>query len=96
MPPGPGKRPGFYAAVPPGPAAQPDPAGPLVLGIAAGRPSAEEIAAVVLAVLATRAASASEAGVAGRLRNKWSSRSLLVREPLRRGPGGWRASTLPR
>jgi len=67
-----------------------------VLSIAAGRPSAEEIAAAVVVVLAARAGAASRAGVAGQTRNQWSSRSRLLREPLPRGPGGWRASALPR
>jgi hypothetical protein len=67
-----------------------------VLGIAAGRPSAEEIAAVVVAVLAARAAPASGPEAARRIRNQWSSRSRLLREPLARGPDGWRASALPR
>jgi Acyl-CoA carboxylase epsilon subunit len=66
-----------------------------VLTVVTGNPSAEEIAALV-AVLAARTAPASAAEVAGRLRNEWSARSRLMREPLPRGPGGWRASALPR
>jgi hypothetical protein len=72
------------------PAAGPGPA----LVIVRGNPSAEEIAALV-AVLSARTASAG-ATKPRTLRSEWSSRSRLVREPLTRGPGGWRASALPR
>jgi len=89
-------KPGYNGTSGDGPAVRPEPAGPPALSIAAGRPSAEEIAAVVVAVLAARAGPASRAGVAGQTRNQWSSRSRLLREPLPRGPGGWRASALPR
>jgi acyl-CoA carboxylase epsilon subunit len=67
-----------------------------VLRIAAGRPSAEEIAAVVVAVLAARAARGGADRAAGRPRSEWPARARLLREPLPRGPGGWRASALPR
>ena len=59
-----------------------------------GSPSPEEIAALV-AVLAARAP-AEVGGGRGMLRNGWSERSRLLRAPLWRGPGGWRASGLPR
>ena len=72
-----------------------------VLRVLHGSPSPEEIAALV-AVLAARAP--AEGGVKGEgemgggqiLRNGWSERSRLLRAPLLRGPGGWRASGLPR
>jgi hypothetical protein len=74
----------------------PDPAaGPgRALFIVRGNPSAEETAALV-AVLSARTASAG-ATRPRPLRSEWSSRSRLVRAPLTRGPGGWRASALPR
>ena len=74
----------------PEPAAGPGPA----LFIVRGDSSAEEVAALV-AVLSARTASA-DVTRPRTLRSEWSSRSRLVREPLTRGPGGWRASALPR
>jgi Acyl-CoA carboxylase epsilon subunit len=72
----------------------PDPAaGPgLVLSIARGRPSAEQIAAL-MAVLAARA---EQARPRAHVRSEWSARSRLLRAPISHGPGGWRASALPR
>ena len=73
-----------------------------VLRVVHGSPSAEEIAALV-AVLAARAPAEGAVtgegevgGGRGMLRNGWSERSRLLRAPLWRGPGGWRASGLPR
>ena len=66
-----------------------------VLRIVRGNPSPEQIAALV-AVLAARAPSGGAAGGRGVMRNAWSARSRLLRAPLPRGPGGWRASGLPR
>jgi hypothetical protein len=68
---------------------------PLDLRITAGRPDATEIA-VIAAVLSARTAAAGSAGVPRTIRSQWSARSRLLREPLARGPGGWRASALPR
>jgi hypothetical protein len=68
---------------------------PLDLRIVAGHPDATEIA-VLAAVLAARTASAGSTAAPRTIRSQWSSRSRLVREPLQRGPGGWRASALPR
>ncbi len=80
-----------------GPAAAPQPGldSPPVLAIVRGNPSAEEIGAIV-AVLAARAATARATRARGPVRSEWSSRSRLLRAPLPRGPGGWRASALPR
>ena len=96
MPPDPSIRTMDNGSAPPGAAPAPGPAGPAVLSILKGSPSAEEIAAVVVAIAAARRAPASEARVAGRIRFGWSSRSRLLRQPLAPGPGGWRASALPR
>jgi hypothetical protein len=68
---------------------------PLDLRITAGRPDATEIA-VLVAVLTARTASAGSTAAPRAIRSPWSLRSRLVREPLQRGPGGWRASALPR
>jgi len=65
------------------------------LVFAAGNPSAEQIAAVV-AVLSARARAAAAATSGETSRYGWSARSRLVRAPVLRGPGGWRASALPR
>ena len=67
---------------------------PPVLSVVRGSPSAEEVAAVV-AVLAARAPSGGAARGRSAVRNGWSERSRLLRAPLQRGPGGWRASGLP-
>jgi Acyl-CoA carboxylase epsilon subunit len=68
---------------------------PLALVVVAGNPSAEEIAAVVT-VLSARAGPAGRAGGGETARYGWSARSRLLRAPTARGPGGWRASALPR
>jgi Acyl-CoA carboxylase epsilon subunit len=68
---------------------------PLDLRIAKGHPDATEIA-VLAAVLSARAASAGSTAAPRTIGSAWSSRSRLVREPLPRGTGGWRASALPR
>jgi hypothetical protein len=65
-----------------------------------GSPSAEDIAALVavLAALPRQAwpqpAPGGGQGEAGR--SEWLARYQTMREPLRRGPGAWRASALPR
>lgn len=68
---------------------------PPVLAIVRGNPSAEQIAAVVT-VLSARPAQAGRTSTAETARYGWSARSRLLREPMARGPGGWRASALPR
>ena len=66
------------------------------LAIASGNPSADQVAAV-LAVLSARAASAGAQARSGESgRSEWSARYRLLRAPLVRAPGGWRASALPR
>ena len=68
---------------------------PPVLAFVRGNPSAEQIAAVVT-VLSARAAQAGRPGTGETARYGWSARSRMLRAPVRRGPGGWRASALPR
>jgi hypothetical protein len=66
--------------------------------IVAGNPTANEIAAVVT-VLAARLGQAGGAGEARAVpgtRSGWSARSAVIRSPLSRGPGAWRAAALPR
>ncbi|MGD0373395.1 MAG: acyl-CoA carboxylase subunit epsilon [Streptosporangiaceae bacterium] len=60
-----------------------------------GNPTEQEIAALV-AVLFARAAPVSAPGAPPVVRSEWSARSRLLRSPLHRGPGAWRASALPR
>jgi hypothetical protein len=70
-------------------------AGAPVLRIVAGQPTAEETAAVVV-VLSALAGQRAPAAAPGLARSPWSARSRLLREPVSPGPGGWRASALPR
>jgi Acyl-CoA carboxylase epsilon subunit len=65
------------------------------LVVVRGNPSDEQIAAVV-AVLSVRARSGGVARRGEPGRSEWSARHRLLREPLARAPGGWRASALPR
>ncbi len=83
-------------SAPPGAAVSPGPAGPAVLRILRGRPSAEEIAAVVVAIAAARKPPAGQARAAGRIRFAWSSQSRPLRQPHTPGLDGWRASARPR
>jgi hypothetical protein len=77
------------------PSAPGEPGTAPALDIAAGNPSAEQIAALVTALYArTGRAGAAGAGETGR--SRWSARSRLLREPIAPAPGGWRASALPR
>ncbi|AXX33705.1 hypothetical protein APASM_6340 [Actinosynnema pretiosum subsp. pretiosum] len=50
--------------------------------------------AVLTAVAARRAVDGGARG--DREASRWADRSRLVRQPLSRGPGAWRASGLPR
>jgi hypothetical protein len=60
-----------------------------------GDASAEEIAALV-AVLQAVAARADSAGPVARVTSQWSAPRRRMRGPHAAGPGGWRASALPR
>jgi hypothetical protein len=62
------------------------------LTVVAGRPSTEELAAVVVVLgVATRATVPGRASPA----SLWAARSRAMRTPLRAGSGAWRASGLP-
>ena len=74
------------------PQPQQDPRLPL-LRVVRGEPTAEELAALV-AVIAARAAAAPAEPPARR--TSWNDPGRLVRRPVHPGPGGWRASALPR
>lgn len=73
---------------------EPQPVPAQTLAIVAGRPTDEELAAVVV-VLSARAGQAGPAVTPARS-SAWSARSQLTRAPLAVGPGAWRASALPR
>ena len=67
-----------------------------LLTVVRGDASAEEIAALT-AVLAARSRSAVRPAPDGRGQRitGWSSRSALLRRPVRHGPGAWQASARP-
>ena len=65
------------------------------LRVVAGRPTAEELAAVVV-VLAERAARAGSQQRAATRPSAWSAPSRLMRASVTAAPGAWRASALPR
>jgi hypothetical protein len=67
---------------------------PPLLRVVRGRPTDEDVAALVV-VLAACAASAP-ASPRPRPRQGWSDRAALLRRPPHAGPGGWRASALSR
>ncbi|GAB3666649.1 acyl-CoA carboxylase subunit epsilon [Actinocorallia lasiicapitis] len=62
------------------------------LQVVKGDATPEEIAALI-AVISARAAAESE--VPEKRRSAWTDRSRLARQPLRAGPGAWRASGFP-
>lgn len=69
--------------------------GPPAFQIVAGRPTAEEVAAVAVALAAKFAAGARPLPPPARRAN-WSDHSRLLRPPPQPGPGAWRRSALPR
>ena len=97
MPPDRSTKPIGNGSAPAGQDGHADPAGPAVLRILRGNPSAPEIAAIVVAVAAAaRQAQADRARVQRPARSEWTSRARRLRQPLAHSPGGWRASSLPR
>jgi hypothetical protein len=63
------------------------------LAVTRGAPTAEELAALVVA-LASRPAARPGGGRAGRP-SEWAAKTRTLRAPVHRGPGAWRASALP-
>ena len=61
-----------------------------------GEATAEEVAALTAVVAALGAAHASAARSEPRPVTQWAARSRQLRGPHVAGPGGWRASALPR
>ncbi len=70
--------------------------GPL-LSVVAGHPSADELAALTVALSAVLAGRgrAAAAGRAGRAASGWAHRSRMLGAPLTPGPGAWRRSAWP-
>jgi hypothetical protein len=67
------------------------PASGPALEVVAGHPSAEELAALTVALAAALAAR-SRAGQPGRSSRGWADRSRMMGAPLRPGPDAWRRS----
>lgn len=63
------------------------------LRVVTGRPTAEELAAVVVMLSSLGDQAPPPAAPP---RSQWAARSRLVRAPVVAGPGAWRASALPR
>ena len=79
-----------------GPAASGDgpPAGGPALKVVAGDPSAEELAALTVALAAALAAG-GPAGQPRRSSPGWADRSRMMNAPLRPEPDAWRRSARP-
>jgi hypothetical protein len=73
------------------------PASGLTLEVVAGHPSAEELAALTVALTAALAAGDGRAGPPGRAGGGpvWADRSAMVGAPLRPGRDAWRRSARP-
>ena len=71
------------------------PAGP-ALEIVAGHPSAEELAALTVALSAVLAARGGPAVRPGRAASGWADRSRMMGAPHSPGPDAWRRSAQPR
>jgi hypothetical protein len=72
---------------------EPPASGP-VLEVVAGDPSAEELAALTVA-LASALGARGPAGEPGRSSPGWADRSRMMNAPPRPGPGAWRRSARP-
>jgi hypothetical protein len=72
--------------------------GPTPLLLVKGNATEQEVAALVAVLQGVASASAAAASASdGRpSRSVWASPARGVRTPDHSGPGGWRASTLPR
>jgi hypothetical protein len=68
---------------------------PTPLVVVSGEATVEEVAALT-AVVAALGAARTSAGAAPAPVSQWAARSRQLRGPHVAGPGGWRASMLPR
>jgi Acyl-CoA carboxylase epsilon subunit len=73
------------------------PASEPALKVVAGRPSAEELAALAVALSAVLAARGgpAQAGLPGRASPGWADRSRMMSAPPRPGRDAWRRSARP-
>ena len=71
------------------------PAGEPALKVVASRPSAEELAALTVALSAVLAARGGPAGLPGRASPGWADRSRMMGVPPRPGRDAWRRSARP-
>jgi len=73
------------------------PAGEPALRVVAGRPSAEELAALTVALSAVLAARGgpAQAGLPARPSPGWADRSRMMGAPPMPGPDAWRRSARP-
>ena len=74
---------------------RPPASGP-ALEVVAGDPSAEELAALTVALSAVLAARGGPAGRPGRASPGWADRSRMMGAPPAPGPDAWRRSARPR
>jgi hypothetical protein len=65
------------------------------LKVVAGHPSADELAALTVALSAVLAARGGPASQPGRPASGWADRSAMMGAPLRPGRGAWRRSARP-
>jgi Acyl-CoA carboxylase epsilon subunit len=72
------------------------PAGGPALRVVAGDPSAEELAALTVALSAVLAARGGPALQPGRAASGWADRSRMMGAPPSPGPDAWRRSAWPR
>ena len=71
------------------------PPGGVALKVVAGHPSAEELAALTVALSAVLAARGGPAGQPGRAASGWADRSAMMGAPPGPGRGAWRRSARP-
>ena len=71
------------------------PASGPVLTVVAGHPSAEELAALTVALSAALAARGGPPGGPRRAASGWADRSAMMGAPPRPGPDAWRRSARP-
>jgi len=68
-----------------------------VITVLRGQPTPAELAAVMAVLLAVRGAASAAGPATGAARRSWWAQRASVRTDFPRpGPGGWRASALPR
>ena len=69
---------------------------PAVVRVTAGRPDAEELAALLAVLAARRHQRRSHSSAEAARTSSWADRAALLRARPAPGPGGWRADARPR